>query len=99
MPFRPEPLDIVIILVVAILIFGPGRLPEIGRGLGRAITEFRQGITGKSEESKQVQASTVPSPSASPVSGNYCNQCGTANPSDARFCNNCGAPLAAPPQA
>ncbi len=43
MPFNFEPLDIIIIMVVAIILFGPSRLPEIGHGLGKAIGEFRKG--------------------------------------------------------
>jgi len=96
MPFRPEPLDIVIILLVAILLFGPSRLPEIGRGLGKAMTEFRRGITGKPEEPGPArQAPAAPPPPLSPTGSNLCPQCAAANPSDARFCNSCGARLAA----
>ncbi len=43
MPFGIQPIHLVIVAVVALLIFGPSRLPEIGRGVGRAITEFRRG--------------------------------------------------------
>ena len=38
-----QPIHIVIIVVVALLIFGPKRLPEMGRSIGRAINEFRNG--------------------------------------------------------
>ncbi len=47
--FRPEPLDIVLILIVAALLFGANRLPETARALGRGIREFRDAITGKDE--------------------------------------------------
>jgi sec-independent protein translocase protein TatA len=43
MPFGLQPIHLVFIFVVALLIFGPKRLPEIGRGVGRAINEFRKG--------------------------------------------------------
>ncbi len=43
MPFGLQPIHLVVVAVVALLIFGPSRLPEIGRGVGRAITEFRRG--------------------------------------------------------
>ena len=43
MPFGLQPIHLVFIFVVALLIFGPRRLPEIGRGVGRAINEFRKG--------------------------------------------------------
>ena len=44
MPFALEPLDLVLLIVAALLIFGPRRLPEIGRGIGRAPSEFRRDI-------------------------------------------------------
>ena len=43
MPFGIQPLHLIIVAIVALLIFGPSRLPEIGRGIGKAITEFRRG--------------------------------------------------------
>lgn len=43
---RPEPLDIVIIILAAMLLFGAKRLPESGRSIGRAIREFREAISG-----------------------------------------------------
>jgi sec-independent protein translocase protein TatA len=97
MPFRIEPLDIVIVLLVALLIFGPSRLPDIGRGLGKAISEFRRGskemIEGFSEGIHGKEPLAPPQPE--PAKGNFCVQCGAANPPDARFCNQCGAGLPA----
>ncbi len=40
------PTHIVLLLIVALLVFGPKRLPEIGSGLGRAIREFRGAMSG-----------------------------------------------------
>lgn len=36
--------ELIVILVIALLIFGPGRVPEMGRSLGRALREFRDAI-------------------------------------------------------
>lgn len=47
---RPEPLDIVIIVLAAMLLFGAKRLPESGRSIGRAIREFREAITGNQSD-------------------------------------------------
>jgi sec-independent protein translocase protein TatA len=38
--------ELVVILVIALLVFGPGKLPELGRSLGRSLREFRQAIHG-----------------------------------------------------
>ena len=40
----------IIILVVLLVIFGPKRLPEMGRSLGRGMREFKDSITGKDDE-------------------------------------------------
>ncbi len=45
--FRPEPLDLVIIVVVAMLLFGSSRLPEVAHAVGKAIREFRDAFDGK----------------------------------------------------
>ena len=39
--------ELIVILVVALLVFGPGRLPEIGGALGKGIRDFRKGVENK----------------------------------------------------
>ena len=41
------PMELIIILVIALVVVGPRRLPEAGRALGRGMREFRDGITGR----------------------------------------------------
>lgn len=41
------PLELIIVLVVVLLIFGPKRLPDLGRSLGRGMREFKDSVTGK----------------------------------------------------
>ena len=43
---------LIIILVVALLVFGPKRLPEIGRSLGRGMREFKDSVTGQDDKAE-----------------------------------------------
>jgi sec-independent protein translocase protein TatA len=45
MPFGFHGLDLVVILVIALLIFGPKKLPEMGSAIGKSIKEFRKGMS------------------------------------------------------
>ncbi len=42
--------ELIIILVVALIFFGPGKLPELGSGLGKAIKSFKKASEGEDEE-------------------------------------------------
>ena len=58
---------LIVILVVALLIFGPKRLPEIGRSLGRGMREFKDSVTGKDDDTPELPrpaADDTPPPSS-----------------------------------
>ncbi len=42
--------ELMVILVIALVIFGPSKLPQIGSGLGKAIRDFKKGVTEKEDE-------------------------------------------------
>lgn len=42
--------EIVVILIIALIVFGPKRLPEMGRSLGKGIREFRGSLSGDSDD-------------------------------------------------
>ncbi|MGA9175562.1 MAG: twin-arginine translocase TatA/TatE family subunit [Thermoactinomyces sp.] len=46
----------IFILVVALLLFGPKKLPELGQALGKTLREFRQGMNSDQEEKKEEKA-------------------------------------------
>jgi sec-independent protein translocase protein TatA len=52
------PLELVILLVIVLVIFGPKRLPGLGRSLGSGMREFKDSVTGKDkdEEREQLEA-------------------------------------------
>jgi sec-independent protein translocase protein TatA len=45
--------ELLIILVIALIIFGAGKLPEIGSGIGNAIRNFKKGVTEVESEIKE----------------------------------------------
>lgn len=56
MPFKLGGWELVIILVLVLIIFGVGKLPQVGGAIGRGIREFRKGQKGDSEdEAKPVE--------------------------------------------
>lgn len=50
MPGNIGILEISIVLVIVLIVFGPKRLPELGRSLGRGIREFRGSVTGEHDD-------------------------------------------------
>ncbi|MGB8878640.1 MAG: twin-arginine translocase TatA/TatE family subunit [Solirubrobacteraceae bacterium] len=60
--------DLIIVLVIVLLIFGPKRLPGLGRQLGQGMREFKDGITGHSKDEEaesrpELTAASAGSPS------------------------------------
>ena len=52
MPFHIGPMEIGIILVIILIIFGVGKLPQVGGAIGKSIREFRKERSGEMEEDK-----------------------------------------------
>ncbi|MGD9736507.1 MAG: twin-arginine translocase TatA/TatE family subunit [Solirubrobacterales bacterium] len=62
------PLEIAIVVVLALLVFGPRRLPELGSSLGRSIRGFGKGIKGEDEgEDAELPAAEEAPPPAAPA--------------------------------
>jgi sec-independent protein translocase protein TatA len=55
----PGPLELIIILVIALLILGPGKLPDVGAALGRSIREFRK-ASSDVQEATRIDTSPLP---------------------------------------
>ena len=97
-----QPWHLILLAIVALLLFGAKRLPELGKGLGEGLKGFREGIKGAPEPMQQNAASPAPLAPA-PVAGkaNYrCPNCknlfaaNAPSPNVAEekgFCPECGA--------
>ena len=79
------PTELIIILVLAIVLFGAGKVGEIGGALGKSIREFRHAASD--EDTRREPAPTVPPPTR------HCTSCGKAAAEGDQFCSVCGARL------
>jgi sec-independent protein translocase protein TatA len=70
MPFGIGIWEILILLLVLLLVFGPKRLPEMGRQLGKGMREFKDSISGSGKDDDEEYRSELPpaepTPSAKP---------------------------------
>jgi sec-independent protein translocase protein TatA len=65
-----SPVQILIVLAIALIVFGPKRLPEMGRSIGRGIREFKSSIDMDSpapRSTPSVSEASVDAPSAAPA--------------------------------
>ncbi len=97
MPFGLQPTHLIIILVVALLIFGPSRLPEIGRSFGKMLKEF-QSATKEATQGFTDEVQAKPVAEARPVIEAKkeepkvaCKSCGKPIAAGMKFCPECGS--------
>jgi len=50
LPFGIGPTELIIVLVVVLLLFGPSRLPQLGKSIGKTMKAIRDGVDGKMED-------------------------------------------------
>jgi sec-independent protein translocase protein TatA len=87
-----QPMHLIVVLVIILLIFGPGKLPELGRAVGDGMRELKRATSG--------EADTTPSRLAAQVAnGPVCLECKAPLPINSRFCGVCGAQIEAAPRA
>lgn len=48
------PMELVIVLAIALIVLGPKKLPEVGRSIGKGMREFKDGISGTSDEPDEL---------------------------------------------
>lgn len=52
--------ELMVILVIALVIFGPSKLPQIGSGLGKAIRDFKKGVSSNEDEEPAKESKKEP---------------------------------------
>ncbi|MCE5258132.1 MAG: twin-arginine translocase TatA/TatE family subunit [Chloroflexi bacterium] len=60
MPFKIGPLELVIILLIVIAIFGAGKLASVGGSIGKAVKDFRTAVKEPEKDENKQEASTTP---------------------------------------
>lgn len=95
-PFGLGPLELVIILLVLVMIFGASRLADLGGSLGKGIREFKKNVQDDDDDAPVARSASEPAESANgTLSAVRCPSCGTLNVAGSKHCNNCGASIAA----
>ena len=82
-----EPGHLIVVLVIILIIFGPGKLPQLGKAIGEGVRELKRAST-----EGQANVSTASVSSVTPSTRN-CPTCGAAAQDGARFCGGCGMRL------
>ena len=72
MPFNIGPGELIVILVIALVLLGPGKLPDVAASLGKSVREFRKAATdvteaGKLDATTSRSAAPAPSPAEPPA--------------------------------
>ncbi len=89
MPFGLQPTHLILILVVALLVFGPSRLPEIGRSFGSMLREFG---SATKEATQGFSQEIAPAPvRKEEVVTIRCKNCAKPLQPGMKFCPECGA--------
>jgi len=97
-----QPGHLIVILVIVLLIFGPGKLPELGKAMGDGLRELKKATGGGDDKESAAAASTTtpastasgtvtPISAAPTVAARTCPNCRGSVPVGDKFYGNCGA--------
>ena len=99
-----QPGHLIVILVIVLLIFGPGKLPELGKAMGDGLRELKKATGGEEAKDGGALAATTTAAPATPVAttgtvtpiataSHVCPSCRGNVPVGDKFCGNCGASM------
>ena len=96
-PFGLGPFELVLILAIVVLIFGVGKMSDVGGALGKSIREFRKASRDSEDEEPSPPAVSQSSASSDPESSTTraCTKCGNQLDMETKFCAECGTPVQA----
>lgn len=98
-----QPWHLIVILVIVLVVFGPGKLPELGKAMGEGIKELKKATSGDepTKDAGNAATTTATPPTAgattatvtpiSAASTRVCPSCRGNVPAGDKFCGNCGS--------
>ena len=90
MPFGLQPTHLIIIAVVALIIFGPSRLPEIGRAFGKTLKEFQSATREATQSFSEEVQKPAEVKKEEAVATVACKNCSKPMQVGMKFCPHCG---------
>jgi sec-independent protein translocase protein TatA len=91
-----QPGHLIVVLVIVLLVFGPGKLPQLGKAVGDGLRELKKATTGSGDDddSTAATATTVTPTMTTPTAATRaCPSCRGGVPVGDKFCGHCGAPM------
>jgi sec-independent protein translocase protein TatA len=87
-----QPIHLIVVLIIVLIIFGPGKLPQLGKAVGDGIRELKRATN----DEPVAKAVSPEMPAGTPVAAAAqaiwnCPQCHAPAPATDRFCGSCGA--------
>jgi len=84
-----QPWHIIVVLVIVLVIFGPGKLPMLGKAVGDTVKDFKKAVSDEPKPEDEVPVATVPV--AKVVATRECATCHKPVAIGDKFCGACGA--------
>lgn len=60
MPFNVGPMELIIVLAIALIVLGPKKLPEVGRSIGKGMREFKDSVSGDDRRDRDELVASKP---------------------------------------
>ena len=83
-----QPWHLIVVLTIVMMVFGPGKLPELGKAVGDGFRELKKATSPEAE----TQAHREPETQPRPVAVRECGMCGAGLAHNQAFCGACGSP-------
>ena len=89
-----QPGHLIVILVIVLLIFGPGKLADLGKAAGEGLRELKKATGGEDRPAEPIASATITPISAAPTASmTLCPACHGGVPAGDKFCGHCGSAM------